>query len=104
MEVIVTGSGYHSAGAGKPYRPYVFADARLVSTQTGEVLMNTTIFYNPPPNPPNPGVGNTPITVPPDPNYGWDNIEKMEADAPGVVEGMVIALTNVAAVLAKLLR
>ncbi|MEM0929783.1 MAG: hypothetical protein AAGI89_10890 [Pseudomonadota bacterium] len=47
LDLVTTAFGYLSSGVGKPWRPTVNVDVRLVSVDDGEVLMENKLSYNP---------------------------------------------------------
>lgn len=99
LDVVVTYYGYLSAGAFQPFRPAVEATVRLTSaTDPGVVLMENLMIYN----------GMYPragaITIPPNPEYEFENREALLADPDRLAAGIEDALNEVADTAAQLLR
>jgi hypothetical protein len=99
---VVVNYGYISAGIGAtPYRPTVFASARLVKASDSSVLMKDLVIYNPV----GPyGVNQQAVTIPPDPAYSFPTIDKLVADPGTAVKGMQLALQESVKTVGQLLK
>jgi hypothetical protein len=99
LDLTVINFGYLSAGAGKPFRPTVFANVRLVSARdTKKVLMENRIIYNA--MLPQQGV----ITLTADPQYAFNNRAALLEDPKRLAAGIDEALSQVAGTVAQLLK
>lgn len=99
LDVVVQSYGYLSAGAGKPFRPTVSANVRLVSAKDpSKTLMENQIAYNG--MMPRSGV----VTIAPNPQFEFKNRGEMLADPKKLAEGIEDALNQVADTAAKLLK
>jgi hypothetical protein len=99
LDVVVQSYGYLSAGAGKPFRPTVTANIRLVSAKDpSKTLMENLIAYNA--MAPQKGV----VTLAPNPAYEFKNRADMLADPTQLAAGIEDALNQVAGTAAKLLK
>lgn len=101
LDVVSGGYGYVSAGLKKPWRPSAHFKVRMIDPQTGDILMENYIAYNP--------LGFTgqeakvgAITITPDPVYAFTKMEDMEADPEKTTAGIVAALESVADTMATL--
>jgi hypothetical protein len=98
LDVAVMNYGYMSSGAGQPFRPMVAAKVRLIRASDSSTLMENQIVYNPL----NTVAGI--ITLPPNPQYVFNNRSDLLADPARLAAGIQDALTQVAATAAQLLR
>lgn len=98
LDVAVLQYGYRSSGAGQPFRPMVMAKVKLVSVANGSTLMENQIVYNPL------NVGQGIITIPPNPEYSFENRSALLADSTRLAAGIEDALNQVADTAAQLLR
>lgn len=99
LDIVVTGYGYLSAGAGQPFRPTAGATVRLVSAKdTGKTLMENVIIYNG--MAPREGV----ITLTANPEYEFRNREALLADPTRLAAGLEDALNQVVDAAAKTLQ
>lgn len=99
LDVVVLDYGYLSAGYGKPFRPTVKAEVRLVSARDpAKTLMENQIDYNA--MSPRDGV----VTISPNPEYEFANRTDMLADPKRLAGGIEDALDQVADTAAKLLK
>tara|TARA_R110000868_G_scaffold40543_4_gene139803 strand:- start:11950 stop:12660 length:711 start_codon:yes stop_codon:yes gene_type:complete len=92
--------GYISAGiAGStPYRPFFYADVRLVKASDSSVLMEDSIFYNP---------MNAPkgrVVISPSPDYAFPKFDNVTSNPEKVTEGMRLAIHDSADAIGKLLK
>ncbi len=94
------GYGYIAAGMGSslPYRPFVWANCKLVGASKGEALMQDTIFYNPFGSP------SKVVSIAADPAYSFPDMDALSADPKRTVEGMDASLKQTADTIATLLR
>jgi hypothetical protein len=99
---LVVNYGYMSAGIGAtPYRPTVFAGARLVKASDSSVLMKDLVIYNPV----GPYGGNKQaVTIAPDPAYSFSTFDKLVADPATAVKGMQTALQQSVKTVGQLLK
>lgn len=98
LDVVVAGYGYVSSGVGQPFRPYVQAKIKLVRASDGEKLMENIIVSNP--------VGEVQgvVTLPPNPEYAFNNRSELLADPNRLAAGIEDALNAVADTAAGLMR
>ena len=97
FDIVVDSFGYVQAG-GNEWRPAAGALVRLVDVGTGDTLMENRIAYNIP----NalPGV----VTLPPNPEFTFDNREAMVSDPQRLAAGIDDGLRRVADTAVSLLR
>lgn len=93
--------GYLAAGMSTPYRPFIYAECRMVRASDKAVLMQRTIAYNVL-NTVN--IPETAVTIAPDPAYEFKDFDALIADPDRAVQGLDAALGQVAAATATLLR
>jgi hypothetical protein len=98
LDVAVMEYGYMSPGAGQPFRPYVWAKVKLVRAGDGALLMENQIVYNPL------NVIEGVITIPPNPEFFFNNRSALLEDPNRLAAGIEDALERVAATSAQLLR
>lgn len=98
LDVAVMNYGYMSSGAGQPFRPMVAAKVRLVRASDSSTLMENQIVYNPL----NTVAGI--ITLPPNPQFAFNNRSDLLADPTRLAAGIEDALNQVATTAAQLLR
>jgi hypothetical protein len=98
LDVVVNGYGYLSSGAGQPFRPYVLAKVKLVRVSDGAKLMENIIVSNPL------GAEEGVVTLPPNPEYAFNNRSELLADPNRLAAGIEDALFNVANTAARLLH
>ncbi len=99
---LVVNYGYISAGIGAtPYRPTVFANARLVKASDSSVLMKDLVIYNPV----GPyGANQEAVTIPPDPTYSFSTFDELVRDPAAAVKGMQVALQESVKTVGQLLK
>jgi hypothetical protein len=97
LDLVVKQYGYVQAG-GNLWRPAVLADVRLVDRVSGNVLMENRIGYNIPDAPA--GI----ITLPPNPEFAFEDREDMITNADKLAAGLDDALHEVAISAVRLLR
>ena len=100
LDVVVNGYGYIAAGIGAstPYRPIDILQVRLVRALDSKVLMEDTVVFNP--------YGSTTnvVTVPPNPDYTFQDFDALSADPPAVAKGLKDSIDQSADAVVKLLR
>lgn len=98
---IGAGYGYIAAGMSKssPYRPYVYVNCRLIRASDGSVLMQDIVLYNPVN-----GADVKAVTISPDPEYAYADMDALEAHGAEVAKGMVAALDQTSKVIAGLIH
>lgn len=89
--------GYSNPGS-TSWRPTIYADVRLVSAENGEILMENRIAYNPL------GEEQGIITIPPDPNYSFENRDEMADNPELLAEGLDVALRELAKTVVRLMQ
>lgn len=97
------GYGYVAAGIGSstPYRPTVALKARLVNAKDRSVLMQNTVTYNPIMF----GAAKlNSITIPPDPEYQFNDFDTLVADPPKAITGLRTATEKSAHTIGTLLK
>jgi hypothetical protein len=102
LDVVVTGYGYVAAGIGSstPYRPIDGIKVRLVRALDSKVLMEDTVVFNPV----GPAVASNIVTVPPNPEYTFEDFDALTADPVAMTKGLKDAIDQSADAVAKLLR
>jgi hypothetical protein len=100
LDVVVNGYGYVAAGIGSstPYRPAVFAQARLVKASDSTVLMEDTFLYNPVGSP------DHVVTIAPDPRFEFADFDSLMADPQHASADLRSAVEESMATIVKLLR
>lgn len=98
LDVVVSGYGYLSSGAGQPFRPYVQAQVKLVRVSDGAKLMENTIVSNPL------YAAEGVVTLTPNPEYAFNNRSELLADPNRLAAGIEDALFNVADTAARLMH
>jgi hypothetical protein len=91
--------GYLAAGISTPYRPFVYAECKVVRASDKSVLMQRTVAYNP--------IGIVPeqaVTIAPDPVYEFKDFDAIMADPDRAVKGLDEAIGQVATTTATLMR
>ncbi|MEM8988085.1 MAG: hypothetical protein AAGC95_15315 [Pseudomonadota bacterium] len=99
LDIVALNYGFASAGVGVTWRPYITTKVKLVSAQDQSVLMDNQIIYNP--------IGATAkgiITISADPQYGFRDVNAMEADPERAMKGLDDAFEKVAETVATLLQ
>ncbi|WP_242913789.1 hypothetical protein [Brevundimonas pishanensis] len=98
LDVAVQHYGYLSSGAGQPFRPSVAAKVRLVKASDKSTIMENIIYYN---------VLHAPdgtITLPPNPEYEFQNRDALLEDPQRLADGISDALNQVVATTVRLLQ
>jgi hypothetical protein len=102
LDVSVTAYGYVAAGIGSstPYRPIDFMQVRLVRALDSKVLMEDVVVFNPV----GPAVPANAVTVPPNPDYTFEDFDALTADPAAMTKGLKDSVDQSADAVAKLLR
>jgi hypothetical protein len=102
LDVVVTGYGYVAAGIGSstPYRPVDFMKVRLVRAADSKILMEDTVVFNPV----GPALATNIVTVPPNPDYTFEDFDALTADPARMTKGLEDSVDQSADAVAKLLR
>jgi len=102
LDVVVTGYGYVAAGIGSstPYRPIDGIKVRLVRASDSKVLMEDMVVFNPV----GPAVASNIVTVPPNPDYTFQDFDALTADPAAMTKGLKDSIDQSADAVAKLLR
>lgn len=98
LDITLNYYGYMSSGAGQPFRPSVWAQVKLVKVADGSTVMENQIVYNPL------NVAEGVVTLPPNPEYAFNNRGDLLADPARLAAGIEDALNQVADTAAQLLR
>jgi len=98
LDITLNYYGYMSSGAGQPFRPSVWAQVKLVKVADGSTVMENQIVYNPL------NVAEGVVTLPPNPEYAFNNRADLLADPARLAAGIEDALNQVADTAAQLLR
>lgn len=93
--------GYLAAGMSTPYRPFVYAELKMVRASDKAVLMQRTIAYN---TLNTVNIPETAVTIAPDPAYEFKDFDALIADPDRAVKGLDEAIGQVATATATLLR
>jgi hypothetical protein len=102
LDVVVTGYGYIAAGIGSstPYRPVDVMNVRLVRAADSKILMEDTVVFNPV----GPALATNIVTVPPNPDYTFQDFDALTADPAAMTKGLKDSVDQSADAAAKLLR
>ena len=98
LDVVNVGYGYVSKGVGRPYRPTLGVQVRMVSADGSErVLLDQQIIYGP--------VAHyaSVIELEGDDSFGFAGLDEMEEDPERVISGLKTAFESVAAELTALI-
>ena len=100
LDLVVVEYGYLKAGAGKnaKWRPHVLLKARLVRASDKAVLMESWFNYNP--------VNKTKgmVTVAPDPNFGYEDVDELIAGQTETLNGIQQAFAKTTDAMGTLLQ
>ena len=100
LDLVVVEYGYLKAGAGKQakWRPHMMLKVRLVRASDKAVLMESWFNYNP--------VNETKgmVTIAPDPNFGYDDVDALVAGQAETVNGIQQAFVKTTAAMGTLLQ
>lgn len=101
LDVVVKDYGYMAAGLGSsnPYRPFLFAQCRLVRASDSSVLMQDVVALNPL----NGGTAKT-ITLSPDPEFYFPGFGDIEAAPKEAADGVGRSLAQTTGTLGTLLN
>lgn len=103
ITLVGDGYGYVASGIGdtQPFRPFVWANCRLIKASDGSVLMQDMVLYNwVAIN----GMKVKAVEVSPDPAYSYPNMDDLVAHGPVVREGLDKALRQTADAIINLIR
>jgi hypothetical protein len=102
LDVVITGYGYIAAGIGgsTPYRPFDAVKVRLVRALDSKILMEDTVIFNPV----GPAVPSNIVTVPPNPDYTFEDFDALTADPVATTKGLKDSVNQSADAVSMLLR